>query len=153
MPSKTEEYLALAQRTANGLTRYWESWTDYLTTASRLYKYSFADQLMIYAQRPDATACADFDFWNNRMNRYVPRSATPSSAGKGGMRMNFNHEELMLMMLYNTGTRLGLIHELRLMQCYLMPDETALRELSVVVIEKLKLLTDAEFVELEFPLD
>ena len=75
MPSKTEEYLALAQRTANGLTRYWKSWTDYLTTASRLYKYSFADQLMIYAQRPDATACADFDIWNNRMNRYVRRGA------------------------------------------------------------------------------
>ena len=56
-----------------------------------------------------------------------------------------------LMMLYNTGTRLGLIHELRLMQCYLMPDETALRELSEGVIEKLKLLTDAEFAELEFP--
>ena len=75
MPSKTEEYLALAQRTANGLTRYWESWTDYLTTASRLYKYPFADQLMIYAQHPDATACADFDIWNNRMNRYVRRGA------------------------------------------------------------------------------
>ena len=75
MPSKTEEYLALAQRTANGLTRYWESWTDYLTTASRLYKYPFADQLMIYAQRPDATACADFDIWNTRMNRYVRRGA------------------------------------------------------------------------------
>ena len=75
MPSKSEEYLALAQRTANGLTRYWESWTDYLTTASRLYKYPFADQLMIYAQRPDATACADFDIWNNRMNRYVRRGA------------------------------------------------------------------------------
>ena len=75
MPSKTEEYLALAQRTANGLTRYWENWTDYLTTASRLYKYPFADQLMIYAQRPDATACADFDIWNNRMNRYVRRGA------------------------------------------------------------------------------
>ena len=75
MPSKTEEYLTLAQRTANGLTRYWESWTDYLTTASRLYKYPFADQLMIYAQRPDATACADFDIWNNRMNRYVRRGA------------------------------------------------------------------------------
>ena len=75
MPIKTEEYLALAQRTANGLTRYWESWTDYLTTASRLYKYPFADQLMIYAQRPDATACADFDIWNNRMNRYVRRGA------------------------------------------------------------------------------
>ena len=75
MPSKTEEYLALAQRTANGLTRYWESWTDYLTTASRLYKYPFSDQLMIFAQRPDATACADFDIWNNRMNRYVRRGA------------------------------------------------------------------------------
>jgi len=75
MPSKTEEYLALAQRTANGLTRYWESWTDYLTTASRLYKYPFADQLMIYAQRPDATACADYDIWNGRMNRYVRRGA------------------------------------------------------------------------------
>ena len=75
MPSKTEEYLALAQRTANGLTRYWESWTDYLTTASRLYKYSFADQLMIYAQRPDATACAEYDIWVSRMNRYVRRGS------------------------------------------------------------------------------
>ena len=75
MSSKTEEYLALAQRMANGLTRYWESWTDYLTTASRLYKYSFPDQLMIYAQRPDATACADYDIWNNRMNRYVRRGS------------------------------------------------------------------------------
>ena len=75
MSSKTEEYLVLAQRTANGLTRYWESWTDYLTTASRLYKYSFPDQLMIYAQRPDATACADYDIWNNRMNRYVRRGS------------------------------------------------------------------------------
>ena len=75
MSSKTEEYLALAQRTANGLTRYWESWTDYLATASRLYKYPFADQLMIYAQRPDATACADYDIWNGRMNRYVRRGA------------------------------------------------------------------------------
>ncbi len=55
--------------------------------------------------------------------------------------MNFDHEELTLMMLYNTGTRMGLVHELRLMQCYLMPDETALRELSEGVIEKLKLLT------------
>ena len=67
--------------------------------------------------------------------------------------MNFDHEELMLMMLYNTGTRLGLIHELRLMQCYLMPDETALRELSEQVIEKLKRLTDAEFAGLEFPMN
>ena len=57
------------------------------------------------------------------------------------------------MMLYNSGSRPGLMQELRLMQCYLMPDETALRELSEQVIEKLKLMTDAEFAELEFPLD
>ena len=59
-------------------------------------------------------------------------------AGKSGMLVNFNGEELMLMMLYNSGSRLGLMQELRLMQCYLMPDETALRELSEQVIEKLK---------------
>ena len=75
MPNKTQEYLNLAQQTAKELTRYWENWSDYLTTASRLYKYSFADQLMIYAQRPDATACADFDIWNSRMNRYVRRGS------------------------------------------------------------------------------
>ena len=75
MQNKTQEYLNLAQQTAKELTRYWENWTDYLTTASRLYKYSFADQLMIYAQRPDATACASFDIWNNRMNRYVRRGS------------------------------------------------------------------------------
>ena len=69
------------------------------------------------------------------------------------MPMNFDHEELMLMMLYNTGSRLGLVQELRLMQCYLMPDETALRELSEGVIEKLKLMTDAQFEEVEFPIN
>ena len=67
--------------------------------------------------------------------------------------MNFDHDELTLMMLYNPGDRQGLIQELRLMQCYLAPDEAALRKLSDKVIEKLKLLTDAEFAELEFPLD
>ena len=67
--------------------------------------------------------------------------------------MNFDHEELMLMMLYNTDTRLGLMQELRLMQCYLMPDEIALRELSESVVEKLKLMTDAQFAEVEFPIN
>ena len=65
--------------------------------------------------------------------------------------MNFNREELMLMMLYHSGDRLELIQNLRLMQCYLMPDETELRELSDNVIEKLKLMTDAEFNEVDFP--
>ena len=67
--------------------------------------------------------------------------------------MNFDHDELMLMMLYNTGSRLGLMQELRLMQCYLMPDEIALRELSEEVVEKLKLMTDAQFAEVEFPIN
>ena len=67
--------------------------------------------------------------------------------------MNFNGEELMLRMLYNSGTRLGLMQELRLMQCYLLPDETALRELSEGVIEKLKLISDADFDEVGFPLN
>ena len=69
------------------------------------------------------------------------------------MHMNFDGEELMLMMLYNPGTRLGLMQELRLLQCYLMLDETALRELSEGVIEKLKLMSDADFAEVEFPLN
>lgn len=83
----------------------------------------------------------------------MPRSATLPGVGKRGIHMNFDGEELMLMMLYNPGTRLGLMQELRLMQCYLMPDETALRELSEGVIEKLKLMSDADFAEVEFPLN
>ena len=75
MPSKTEEYLALARKTADSFSRQWEHWAEFLITAARLYKYSYPDQLMIYAQRPDATACAEYDVWNNKMNRYVRRGS------------------------------------------------------------------------------
>jgi len=68
------------------------------------------------------------------------------------MAMNFDHDELTLMMFYNPGDRQGLIQELRLMQCYLAPGEAALRKLSDKVIEKLKFLTDTEYDELDFPL-
>lgn len=61
MPNKTEEYLALACKTADSFSRQWEHWAEFLITAARLYKYSYPDQLMIYAQRPDATACAEYD--------------------------------------------------------------------------------------------
>lgn len=91
--------------------------------------------------------------WLAQKKNAMSRSAAPLGAGKRGMLMNFNGEELMLMMLYNSGTRLGLMQELRLMQCYLLPDETALRELSEGVIEKLKLISDADFDEVEFPLN
>ena len=75
MPNKTEEYLALACKMADSFSRQWEHWAEFLITAARLYKYSYPDQLMIYAQRPDATACAEYDVWNNKMNRYVRRGS------------------------------------------------------------------------------
>ena len=75
MPNKTEEYLALACKTADSFSRQWEHWAEFLITAARLYKYSYPDQLMIYAQRPDATACAEYDVWNNKMNSYVRRGS------------------------------------------------------------------------------
>ena len=63
MPNKTEEYLALACKTADSFSRQREHWAEFLITAARLYKYSYPDQLMIYAQRPDATACAEYDVY------------------------------------------------------------------------------------------
>lgn len=95
MPSKAEFYRQMAEQVSTQLVGSWKEWTAFLTTAARLYKYPFHEQMMIYAQRPDATACADFDIWNNRMNRYVPRSAIPADVKKKGAAMNFNHEELM----------------------------------------------------------
>ena len=65
MPNKTEEYLTLACKTADSFSRQWEHWAEFLITAARLYKYSYPDQLMIYAQRPDATACAEYDVSSN----------------------------------------------------------------------------------------
>ena len=76
MPGKYEYYAELAEKTAKQLTDSTENWTSFLTTAARLYKYPFHEQLMIYAQRPDATACADYDTWNKRMGRYVKRGST-----------------------------------------------------------------------------
>ena len=75
MPNKTEKYPALACKTADSFSQQWEYWAEFLITAARLYKYSYPDQLMIYAQRPDATACAEYDVWNNKMNRYVRRGS------------------------------------------------------------------------------
>ena len=70
MPTKAEQYAQMADQVARQLTGSWQEWAGFLTTAARLYKYPFHEQLMIYAQRPDATACAEYDLWNNRMGRY-----------------------------------------------------------------------------------
>ena len=75
MSEKTLYYAQLAEDTARRLTGSWERWSGFLATAGRLYKYPYPDQLMIYAQRPDATACASYDVWNDRMNRYVRRGS------------------------------------------------------------------------------
>ena len=59
---------ALAKETAAEVVKNREEWMKYLTTAARLYKYPFRKQLLIYAQRPDATACASIELWNERIN-------------------------------------------------------------------------------------
>lgn len=63
----------LAEETANKIVQNDEEWRRYLTTAARLYKYSFREQLLIYAQRPDATACASIEIWNERMHCWVKK--------------------------------------------------------------------------------
>ena len=75
MPTKAEMYAQMAEKVVVQLTGSWQEWAGFLTTAARLYKYPFHEQLMIYAQRPDATACAEYDLWNNRMGRYVRRGS------------------------------------------------------------------------------
>ena len=75
MPTKAELYAQMAEQAARDLTGSWQEWAGFLTTAARLYKYPFHEQLMIYAQRPDATACAEYDLWNETMGRYVRRGS------------------------------------------------------------------------------
>ena len=75
MASALQQYHQLADRMAAQITGSYQSWTDFLTTAARLYKYPYHEQLMIYAQHPEATACADYELWNKRMGRYVRRGA------------------------------------------------------------------------------
>ena len=102
MSQKTLYYAQLAEDTARRLTGNWERWAGFLATASRLYKYPYPDQLMIYVQRPDATACASYDVWNDRMNRYVRRGS------KGIALLDDTGDRLRLRYVFDladTGTR------------------------------------------------
>ena len=102
MSQKTLYYAQLAEDTARRLTGSWERWSGFLATAGRLYKYPYPDQLMIYAQRPDATACASYDVWNDRMNRYVRRGS------KGVALLDDTGDRLRLRYVFDladTGTR------------------------------------------------
>lgn len=102
MQTKLQVYVALAEDTARKITSDYLDWASYLTMASRLYKYPYHDQLMIYAQRPDATACATYELWNERTRRYIKRGAkgiallTP---GQDGMRLRYVFD------ISDTGTR------------------------------------------------
>ncbi len=75
MVGKVQLVSGMADWTAHSITQDADSWKQYLTTASRLYKYNFDDQLLIYAQKPDAEACASMELWNNTMHRWVKRGA------------------------------------------------------------------------------
>ena len=75
MPSKAEFYRQMAEQVSIQLVGSWKEWTAFLTTAARLYKYPFHEQMMIYAQRPEATACAEYDLWNDKMGRYIRRGS------------------------------------------------------------------------------
>jgi N12 class adenine-specific DNA methylase len=75
MPSNMQALAQMADRAATQITASHESWTDFLKTAARLYKYPYHEQLMIYAQRPDATACAGYELWNEKMRRYIRRGS------------------------------------------------------------------------------
>ena len=102
MPSKAEFYRQMAEQVSTRLVGSWKEWTAFLTTAARLYKYPFHEQMMIYAQRPDATACAEYDLWNNRMGRYVRRGS------KGIALLDDTGDRLRLRYVFDladTGTR------------------------------------------------
>ena len=102
MPSNAEFYRQMAEKVTTQLTSSWQEWAGFLTTAARLYKYPFHEQLMIYAQRPDATACAEYDLWNKKMGRYVRRGS------KGIALVDDSGDKLHLRYVFDisdTGTR------------------------------------------------
>ena len=102
MTTKIAYYTSMAEETARQVTGSREQWTAFLSTAARLYKYPYPEQLLIFAQRPDATACAEYDLWNDRMRRYVKRGS------KGIALVDTTGEEPRLRYVFDvadTGTR------------------------------------------------
>ncbi len=75
MPNKYEYFSALSLHATEDLTRSPDNWMRFLETAGKIYKYPFEDQVLIHAQRPDATALAPYDFWNDHMRRYVRKGS------------------------------------------------------------------------------
>ena len=86
----------MAEDTARQITGSYQDWTSFLRTAARLYKYPYHEQLMIYAQRPDATTCASFDLWNNTMRRYVRRGSKGIALVDTSTDMSFDEQGLVI---------------------------------------------------------
>ena len=92
MATKLQLITELSQRTAHSVTRNPADWTSFLKTAAWNYKYPFQDQLLIYAQRPDATACAPIEIWNRKFGRWVNRGAKGIALiDDSGSRLNLRH--------------------------------------------------------------
>ncbi len=98
MNQKAQTFAALAESTASQLTKSYAEWTGFLGSMGRLYKYPYIEQVFIYAQRPEATACASYDMWNKRMGRVVRRGckgiALPDAGENSrGLRFVFDIED------------------------------------------------------------
>ena len=91
MASKLQAYAQMADHAARQITGSYQEWTAFLSTAGRLYKYPFSEQLLIYAQRPEATACAEYDFWNRRMRRYRVRGRHGQAVQHAGYAGHHDH--------------------------------------------------------------
>jgi N12 class adenine-specific DNA methylase len=92
LATKLQLITELSQRTAHSVTRNPVNWTSFLKTAARNYKYPFQDQLLIYAQRPDATACAPIEIWNRKFGRWVNRGAKGIALiDDSGSRLSLRH--------------------------------------------------------------
>ena len=75
MANKLQQIRDLSLETSKEITSTPEKWLEFLDTSSNNYKYSFQDQVLIYAQRPDATACADINTWNTKLHRWIQKGA------------------------------------------------------------------------------
>ena len=128
MTTKTRMYAEIAEQAARQVTESRENWTSFLTTAARLYKYPYHHQLMIHYQRPDATACAEYDFWNQRMGRYVKRGS------KGIVLIDYEGDQPKLRYVFDladTGERARSrpVNLWTMQQEYLEPIQTALEKI------------------------
>lgn len=97
---KYEYIVNLAEKTAKRVSQNQESWMKFLTSAARIYKYPFKEQLLIYAQNPDATACASIEIWNKRMNCWVNKGssgiALPDDTATYGHKLKYVFDALIL---------------------------------------------------------